>query len=480
MGLIESAPEVDGLEALYARPAFGENPVESIRSASYEAQVQRNFADWLGEIGLKGAAETSEPKRQDTETNLLGNLRRARNGSPEALNMIKANVATAVAEACFKKDHITKILTLANEAGELMQFGQTMTNVHKNALTMRPNRHPILREITKLEALNGQRIQTALAAGDLDDYYFVVPSIVPDNVPEAELGYKGDGYFLSGLTFVVQATTRQKNGEVTTESAFIEGVENGETKTFNQRLASRHDIQALAKIYDYFGLESPQTAAEFLNNGLKIPKSLMPNGMADFMRWCDQAKDDIFGRQITRNPQDYIKIIYESRRREASLLGTRQKVLDELLESAYDLNEPMQAVKQMWKIIKNFAVEASFKNNYIDPLVFGAEAAGHIHQIRNFIADGQEHMARESMEKAQKTAVAGGCGGGSEDDESGGTFGKNPGSNSSNNENYKFDKKMYCVVCQALPKSNEAKKWCGPCGLCRPCDNRISKKSKNS
>lgn len=39
---------------------------------------------------------------------------------------------------------------------------------------------------------------------------------------------------------------------------------------------------------------------------------------------------------------------------------------------------------------------------------------------------------------------------------------------------YSFNKKMHCVVCQAPPKEGESKKMCGPCGICRSCDTRLS------
>jgi hypothetical protein len=190
------------------------------------------------------------------------------------------------------------------------------------------------------------------------------------------------------------------------------------------------------------------------------------------MRWYDEASGQPAGK-------NYLNIIEKSREREASLGETRQEVMAELLENAYLLDEPMQAVKLMWKIIKNHAVEASFKNHYIDPIVFGARAAGSIIEARHFIATGQEHLARQSMERAQKTAVAGGCGGGSEEeDEDGNPIGKNGvGSQSKSGENYKFNKKAYCVVCQAPPKKGEAKKWCGPCSICRPCDKSLKKKA---
>lgn len=47
--------------------------------------------------------------------------------------------------------------------------------------------------------------------------------------------------------------------------------------------------------------------------------------------------------------------------------------------------------------------------------------------------------------------------------------------NKTNSEtSYKFDKKMYCVVCQPKPKRDESKKRCGPCGICRRCDKKFA------
>ncbi len=42
---------------------------------------------------------------------------------------------------------------------------------------------------------------------------------------------------------------------------------------------------------------------------------------------------------------------------------------------------------------------------------------------------------------------------------------------------YKFDKKMHCLVCQQNAKEDESKKMCGPCGICESCDNKLSTKS---
>lgn len=51
------------------------------------------------------------------------------------------------------------------------------------------------------------------------------------------------------------------------------------------------------------------------------------------------------------------------------------------------------------------------------------------------------------------------------------------GNNVDKKQSYSFNKKMYCVVCQAPPKKNdESKKMCGPCGICRSCDSKLQSK----
>lgn len=44
-------------------------------------------------------------------------------------------------------------------------------------------------------------------------------------------------------------------------------------------------------------------------------------------------------------------------------------------------------------------------------------------------------------------------------------------------ENYSFNIKMHCVVCQPKPKPNEPPKMCGPCGICQGCDTKLRKHS---
>lgn len=396
--------------------------VSLARDVPYERFTQARYKHWLGGLSIRRTVEVKHMQESAYDTSLLDKIREAKAGSAEALNMVGINVGTATTEACFKDRHVVEIALEIGDDGELFQFGQSMLSVHANALTMRPNRHPILQNITLIEALNGHRIRDGLKSGMLDDHWLLVPSIVPDGVPENELGHKGDGYFLDSLTFVLQATTKQPTGEVITQSGFMAGVKADAEASFEERIARRYDIKALARIYEQLGQEPPSTAAEFLDGGLYIPKVLMPNGVVDFMRWCDEATDEQRGHDWVRHPNEYASIIEESRRREASLADVRQRVIDDLLEAADVLETPMDAVQLMWDLVRIHTVDASFTNTYIDPRVFGGEAARHIDQVRQAIRDGTDStLMEEERQKAQELAVISGCGGGASASEADGS-----------------------------------------------------------
>ena len=422
METLAEQPPTAGIEqleppALYLVPDIVEEPeVYSVREAEYEPQTQARFNQWLGSLAAGSTTETVDIEEEPVGTNLLESLRLAGTNSPEgqeALSMVDINIAKAVAEACFKEDHVTTTSMHRDQAGNLIQFGQTADSVYRNAITMRPGRHPKLKEITNVEALNGHRIDDALKAGELKDHYFVAASIVPGEVPEDDLGPDGDGYFLDGLTFVVQATTEQNNGNVTTESGFMAGVEADENDDFEERLAKRHDIQSLAIVYERLGQKPPRTAEEFLNNGLYVPKDLMPNGAVDFMRWCDEAADEVLGRDIEHKPEDYAALKLASKRREASLEDVRQKVREDLLSAVGELESPIEAVQRMWQLVKKHTTEDSFENTNIDPKVFGRAAASYIIKVRQHIQNDAEYLAQDLMQRARETSVISGCGGGS-------------------------------------------------------------------
>lgn len=397
--------------ALYAMPDLVEQPrVYSVQEAEFETEAQVKFQQWLGSLGLQVFESTAEKAK---DVNLLERLKAANAGSEEAKKSLAVNVDTAIFEAVFKDDYIGDTYMDLNERDELMQHGQTNDSIYRNAINLRPGRHDVLEDITRAEALNRHRIEAALKAGKLKDHYFVAFSLVPDGVPEEELGPEGDGYFLDSLTLSAQATTELARRRVKTETALTAGVEADENDTLEDRINKRHDFPAVAKLYEWFDQEAPSTAERLLNKGLYIPKEMMPNGIVDVRYWLDMAKDEVLGRKVNRKVEDYVALRLESKRRQASLKDVRHQVLKDLQASTNELKKPMQAVQRMWKLIRIHATKESFTNLNIDPKVFGAAAAPDIVMARYHIQQGNGHLALDFMRQAQAKSVVTGCGGGS-------------------------------------------------------------------
>ncbi|HWB38929.1 MAG TPA: hypothetical protein VG604_01690 [Candidatus Saccharimonadales bacterium] len=386
-------------------------PVKSVAEFDFYEESQAEFQQWYGGLALENTVQLE--LRQPT-ANLTTNIEAANAGSVEALEMVRINVDTAVTEAVFKDRHIRRVYLERDSNGELVQFGQPNKTIQRNAIVERPNRHPLLKGITKAEAGNSFFIDSALQTAELVDNYFIVASIVPTGVPEKDLGHSGDGYFLTDLTLALQATTEQPDGRVTTDSAFMAGVEAGESKTFEERMKTRFDIRALQKVYEWLGQEPPETAQEFLENGLMIPKAKMPNGLTDFMRLYDLAAAEVLGHDVERNPERYEDIWEVSRQREASIQTVRDKVLERILAAGPTLKgrSPMLSITLLWKFVREYTVQDALTNRFIDPKVFG-RGAEHIRMARIGYDSGNIALQHEAMRNAALYSEISGCGGGS-------------------------------------------------------------------
>lgn len=398
---------------LHAVPDPDEAPqvavVRSVHEAASEALARMRFESWTGSLAVSASAEAGEAP---AEVNFLERLQAARDGDSEARKWVEANADTAIFEAVFKDGYIGETYMDRTADGRLSQHGQTNDEIYHNAMALRPGRHRVLKDITRAEALNRHRIEAELEAGGLKDDYYVVFSLVPEGVPEEQLGAEGDGYFLDGLTLSVQATTESAGGRVKTESAFVKGVEEQGDDTFAARMSRRHDFKAVARLYERLGHRAPGLAAEILGEGLYIPKEMMPNGVSDVVYWLDVAKDEVLGHEEERRPEDYAGLRLESKRKEASLADVREKVVEDLLEDAPRLETPMEAVQKLWDLVKEHATEASFSNMNIDPGVFGRKAASHIRRARQHISKGDLKTAATYMRMAHAQSEITGCGGG--------------------------------------------------------------------
>jgi hypothetical protein len=392
----------------------------SVHDSETEKAASTEFQIWRGKIASSNVrlqlVGSSESISANNDTDILQRIIEARAGSAEASEWLDPNIGSAVSEALFKDRHITEKFADLNEDGEIIQSGQPMSSIQANSYNLRPkNRHPILKKITDAEALNSFRIKHKLKSGGLRDNVFVAVSLVPNDVPEQQLGHKGDGYFLERFTLAIQATSEEE-GLVKIESGFMAGVDYDPKDSFQDKMAKRRDFEAVAKVYKYLGLEVPLTAEEILDSSFTVPKYMIPNGVADLMRLMDIANDQIAGQSISRPAEDYIKIKNESRKKESKLMPVIKQVKAALLSGANGLSTPHEATQLLSELVRKYALEESYTNEDIDPLAFGKQAATYIVQIReqltftNFDDNAIQHLMRMSDHYAIVTLCGGGSG----------------------------------------------------------------------
>lgn len=442
-------------------------------------ESERRFHKLLGSVAMQGSVE--RPHDSGEKMTILEAIRAVREGSLQAESMIDINVATAVTEACFKYDHITKVAMRLNDSGDLMQFGQTMQEMHFNSIVYRQNRHAKLRNVTEIEALNGHCIEDAARAGLLKDYYFIADSLVPQDVPEKDL--KDEGYFLNTLTFVTQATTAE-DGAVTTESVFNKGTVASESARFDVRMGERFDLEAVSRVRQRLGLP-PVTTTEEALRGIFVHKSMLPNGVIDYQRMIDEEAHSTVGIPL-KTDDYYERLAPRSKEREASLESTKQLVKEALIAQAHTFKTPMEAVQRIWDLTREFTVVAAVDNHHIDARIFGQQAAQQIEESRYYSSIGDPIAAQLALREAVRVAIVTGCGGGSagRGANKGGSS-KNKKSEKSSDENTEDEqdaiernedwtwKRGVCRVdsCPTRPGKTQV----GPCAVCRRCQKMFDK-----
>ena len=90
----------------------------------------------------------------------------------------------------------------------------------------------------------------------------------------------------------------------------------------------------------------------------------------------------------------------------------------------------------------------------------------------------EQEIAQAAAEARAQGLVFSGCGGTAGSESENQLQQSGYGNKTSEETAYSFDKKMFCVVCQAPPSKDEKPKMCGPCGICRTCDFRLKVKTK--
>jgi hypothetical protein len=343
-----------------------------------------------------GAIETEAAETMRPIESLYDGIQKAAEGNPEALKMVETNVRTDVIERTIKTGHVIKVPLNANEAGKILQHGQTMESVQANSLRFAANSWQ-MRERTEAETLNSFRFEQLYNRGNLQDNSFVVFSRAADNMTNAQM--QEAGFFTETMSCAIQVTTAEGD-DLTTESAFVSGVrEPGQ---------ERHDAETVVALAARLGVDlRGKSAAEVLATPLLIPNQLIPNGVIDIVKMFDEcAGGTFFGEN--RLVQDYAAYRAECDEREEMLQPKIEAIVQELVSEAEQIHGRIEATQRLHKLSEKHMVQQAIFDESIDVRVFG-EAAPHILQARHLFEQGQYEQGLQAVTEAIRTARSSSC-----------------------------------------------------------------------
>ena len=358
--------------------------------------IRKRTARFIGSVVLEETLEIESTAM--SRMSLMDAIHEANRGNEQALQMVRMNAATDVMERTFKAGHITEVPIEQDENGTLFQFGQPMHEVYANSFRyMNPS--TCMQKRLEAEALNGQRIQTYAQSGLLDDYAFVVFSLVPDDMDSHAA--KQEGFFTDTMSGVIQLTTK-KGDAITVESAFIAGTHTDPSE--------RHDIKSIERMLRELGVSyEGKSTTEILSEPLLIHKNAIPRGVIDLVEQYDDQTQSFFGQQQPMQSYDTYRDI--CRERESSMQEVGDRVTRRLLESADTLTSPTLASALLNKLSEEETLQRALTDTAIDPRVYGQQAAQHIIDARVLLAQGKIEESNKSLNSAKASAQSSSCAG---------------------------------------------------------------------
>ncbi len=367
----------------------------AISIAEQESDINARLAasQFIGALLLEHTMPSPEVPAVE-HYSLMDAIKNAAQGDKQARKLVETNVRTDMVERTIKSGHVSEVELTVNEAGHIMQFGQTTEEIHANSL-----RHGSqswqMQERTRAETRNKFRIDEAYHQGKLEDFAFVVISRAADNMSLTQM--EDEGFFTDTMSWSLQVTTI-KDGRLTVESAFVAGKQS--------RDAERTDSQAVARLGQALGINyDGKTATETLDMPILVPKSLMPNGAVDLVALADS--NSFFGE--TKPAQDYVAYKQGCAEREANLSDRVAQVTDQLVAEASTIKTPRQATERLGKLSAWQMVEEAIVDDTIDARVFGSAAAYRIEHARHYLQIGDIEAQRHAMQHAKAVETSSSC-----------------------------------------------------------------------
>lgn len=355
-------------------------------------------AEFIGTLVTREHVGVEEVKIYTPQTT-LDKLRLAEVGDAEATLSVAANVHSELVEWARKTKNIMSSRSQLKQDGQVSQSGHDWRDVQANTILRRKD-SSLLQARAPIETVNNFRMELAIQNGALADYWFVASSLVPGHFTADQA--EKEAFFAEEMSASIQATTLDAYG-VLTECAFVAGADN--------RDAPRFDIATMKAVYAELGINvSGCTTEEILARPLLIHKSMMPNGVSDFVKLYDKHAGEgrFFGVKGATGEYDNFAEFCFDREREFDELTSI--ITEKLIDERHTFNVPEDVVRRISQLAKHNLVDWAKTDLSIDPRIFGYEAANFLQQVREHLEHGNVQEANKLMKKAHQTAKGGACG----------------------------------------------------------------------
>jgi hypothetical protein len=360
----------------------------------------RQLVREVGSLAVSSAADVPKEVASSGESRfptLMHAVWAAAAGDAEARQMVESNARTAAWEAAMKQHIVMEMPLSVDEQGGLTQFGQSLRDVHKNAL-LHASDLPEIRERTLAEIGNYFLMELLTRNGTLEadvdgekgGKKILVVSRTPVNMSEEAAGRAG--FFRETMSCALQLFYKKPDGTITQESGFVAGRVSED--------ALRHDQQAIEYMLRSLGVSAEGlSATELLDRPLLLDSSV---SMEELLKlYDDGAGGTFFGLNLPR--RDYTQAIREGREQLKNLESTVQKIVDALLAEGRNITHPVQAVKRLHTILQEALVEHALHDTSIEAKVFH-EGAQYIEEGRRLLAIGDVEGFQRARQSAHATS----------------------------------------------------------------------------
>jgi hypothetical protein len=395
--LVESDRIIAGIDQTLGPPPI----VTRIDQLEQDRDTRERHQQWLepliGSIATTQVVEAPE-KSQPKEISLASAIHNVRNGDETLLPLIEANVATATGENLEKVEYVIDIELEETPEGEIIQFGQTLSQVHKNTILSYDWQEPVMDERTRIESLSAFRTEDAHNAGLTNDHWLIDITLIPD-LPDDKL--EELHFFPRTKTGIIRGVTRREDGKLIIRSAFFAGV--------TEEGVPRHDLEAVrALMVEDWGIAE---AAEWnindcLQNLVAIPKAVLPNGPVDIMPKLDDKIHRLTGQETywgQNGPKgDYISVIQESKDRDEGRSKLKQRITRDLIHAPDSYSHPIDAIEALQNLVEKHGALEVIEDMFYPSWILGEKAKVDIEEARRCHTEMRAMIRAGEMAQAQQ------------------------------------------------------------------------------